>query len=188
MTALRRVIAARQLHPTGATVADGAGASTAAELLGSLSLQDSAAKPPHRQQPQQQQQSAVGGAQEACSGGVSAGVPPAPGGVLIDGSSGGGGGDSADADLAVTQGDMQAARGRVRPSGLREVALELPATRWADVGGLNAVKQQLQVPGPSEAFDCVWMCWNVGRCVPGSAAWVPQLLVLLCNSRGKMPH
>lgn len=182
MTALRRVIAARQLHLTGAAAASGAG--EAAELLGSLSLQDSAAEPPHQQQQQQSTNSPV---PEASISGVSAAVPPAPESVA-GGSSGDGGGESADVALAVTQGDMQAARGRVRPSGLREVALELPATRWADVGGLHAVKQQLQVPGPSEAFDCDWMCWNVGRCVLGSAAWAPQLLVLLCNSRGKMPY
>jgi hypothetical protein len=145
MTALRRVIAARQLHPTGAAAASDPGA--AAELLGSLSLQESAAEPP--QQQQRQQPSADGGAQGESSGRATAAVPPAPGDVSTSGGSGGGGGgDSADADLAVTQGDMAAARGRVRPSGLREVALELPATRWADVGGLHAVKQQLQVPGP----------------------------------------
>ena len=40
--------------------------------------------------------------------------------------------------------DFAAARARVRPSGLREVALELPRVRWADVGGHAAIKQRLQ--------------------------------------------
>ena len=135
MTALRRVITARQLHQKGAATTGGAGA--AAELLGSLSLQDSAAEPPHNQQ-----RPAEGAAAEASSIGVGAVVPPAHGGDWIGGANRG-----VDTALAVTQGDMQAARGRVRPSGLREVALELPATRWRDVGGLHDVKQQLQVPG-----------------------------------------
>ena len=47
--------------------------------------------------------------------------------------------------LAVSAADFAAARARVRPSGLREVVLQLPDTRWADVGGLDHVKQQLQV-------------------------------------------
>ncbi len=40
--------------------------------------------------------------------------------------------------------DFRAARTRVRPSGMREVALELPAVAWADVGGHARVKQRLQ--------------------------------------------
>ncbi len=44
----------------------------------------------------------------------------------------------------VTAADVRAAQTRVRPSALREVALELPATRWADVGGLAGVKQRLR--------------------------------------------
>lgn len=39
---------------------------------------------------------------------------------------------------------MRAAQTRVRPSAMREVALELPAVRWADVGGLADVKQRLR--------------------------------------------
>jgi len=43
----------------------------------------------------------------------------------------------------VTAADVRAAQTLVRPSALREQALELPAVRWADVGGLADVKQRL---------------------------------------------
>ena len=32
----------------------------------------------------------------------------------------------------------------MRPSALREVAVEVPRVRWSDIGGLQAVKQALQ--------------------------------------------
>lgn len=38
---------------------------------------------------------------------------------------------------------MRVAQTLVRPSALREQALELPAVRWADVGGLADIKQRL---------------------------------------------
>ena len=38
----------------------------------------------------------------------------------------------------------RAAETRVRPSALREVAVEVPRVRWADVGGLQSVKQALR--------------------------------------------
>ncbi|KAK9825828.1 hypothetical protein WJX81_000622 [Elliptochloris bilobata] len=47
-------------------------------------------------------------------------------------------------NLQVTAADMRAAQTRVRPSAMREVALELPAVRWDDVGGLAGVKQRLR--------------------------------------------
>jgi len=40
--------------------------------------------------------------------------------------------------------DFQAAQTRVRPSAMREVALELPKVCWGDVGGLDAIKQRLR--------------------------------------------
>ena len=46
--------------------------------------------------------------------------------------------------MQVTAADMRVAQTRVRPSAMREVALELPAVRWADVGGLADVKQRLR--------------------------------------------
>ena len=44
----------------------------------------------------------------------------------------------------MTAADFAAARPAIRPSALREVALELPRVRWADVGGLDDVKASLQ--------------------------------------------
>ena len=40
--------------------------------------------------------------------------------------------------------DFKAAQTRVRPSAMREVALELPRVAWGDVGGLEAIKQRLK--------------------------------------------
>ena len=40
--------------------------------------------------------------------------------------------------------DFRVAETQVRPSAMREVALEVPNVRWADVGGLEGVKQRLQ--------------------------------------------
>ena len=40
--------------------------------------------------------------------------------------------------------DFWAAEAQVRPSAMREVALEVLNVRWADVGGLEGVKQRLQ--------------------------------------------
>lgn len=46
--------------------------------------------------------------------------------------------------MQVTLEDFRAAQTRVRPSAMREVALELPKVRWEDVGGLGAIKQRLR--------------------------------------------
>ena len=46
--------------------------------------------------------------------------------------------------MQVALEDFQAAQTRVRPSAMREVALELPRVRWEDVGGLGAIKQRLR--------------------------------------------
>lgn len=40
---------------------------------------------------------------------------------------------------------LQAAETRVRPSAMREVALEVPNIGWDDVGGLDHIKQSLKV-------------------------------------------
>lgn len=50
-------------------------------------------------------------------------------------------GDDAD---RVTFADFLAARRRVKPSALREVAVEAPRVAWDDVGGHAAIKQQLR--------------------------------------------
>ncbi|GIL87376.1 hypothetical protein Vretimale_1697 [Volvox reticuliferus] len=44
----------------------------------------------------------------------------------------------------VTLGDFKTAETRVRPSGLREVAIEIPSVRWDDIGGMHSVKQALR--------------------------------------------
>mmetsp|Transcript_9348 Transcript_9348/g.28123 ORF Transcript_9348/g.28123 Transcript_9348/m.28123 type:complete len:1086 (-) Transcript_9348:370-3627(-) len=46
--------------------------------------------------------------------------------------------------LKVSAEDFASARARARPSALREVAVELPDTRWSDVGGLHGVKERLK--------------------------------------------
>lgn len=44
----------------------------------------------------------------------------------------------------VSMADFQAACAVVRPSALREVALEIPDVRWSDIGGLEDVKTRLR--------------------------------------------
>ena len=46
--------------------------------------------------------------------------------------------------MAVTQEHMKHALGTVNPSSLRETVVEVPNVSWADIGGLDEVKQQLQ--------------------------------------------
>ena len=48
------------------------------------------------------------------------------------------------ASRVVTLADFAAARRRVKPSALREVAVETPRVAWDDVGGHEAIKQQLR--------------------------------------------
>ncbi len=40
--------------------------------------------------------------------------------------------------------DLQYAKTRIRPSAMRELAVELPQVTWEDVGGLEVVKQRLR--------------------------------------------
>lgn len=132
----------------------GNGVAEAATSLGGLSLTEAPAAQPAGAAP------ASGTKQLSASGCVSGGAgdtapaaapsdPAAARSPLLGGSDGAA---AAVADpavtLAATPADFAAARVRVRPSGLREVALELPDTRWSDVGGLADVKQQLQVRQP----------------------------------------
>lgn len=53
------------------------------------------------------------------------------------------------ADLRVTGQDFQTALAEVVPSGLRELTVEIPETRWRDVGGL----------GPARAVLTEWLVW-----------------------------
>jgi transitional endoplasmic reticulum ATPase len=46
--------------------------------------------------------------------------------------------------LFVTHADFEAARQRVRPSAMREILVQIPDTRWTDVGGLDAIKDVLR--------------------------------------------
>ncbi|KAJ1734050.1 AAA+-type ATPase [Coemansia biformis] len=46
--------------------------------------------------------------------------------------------------LAVGYADAEAAMKVVRPSTMREVALEIPSVRWSDIGGQHATKQLLK--------------------------------------------
>ncbi len=45
--------------------------------------------------------------------------------------------------LRITQRDFKDSLKVVRPSALREVLIEKPTTKWADIGGLDMVKQEL---------------------------------------------
>lgn len=47
-------------------------------------------------------------------------------------------------ELRVTLEDLRAAENLVRPSAMREMAIEVPRVRWADIGGLEDVKQRLR--------------------------------------------
>lgn len=44
----------------------------------------------------------------------------------------------------VTMGDLQAAMAEVKPSAMREVAVDVPKVRWSDVGGMAEVKLKLK--------------------------------------------
>jgi transitional endoplasmic reticulum ATPase len=46
--------------------------------------------------------------------------------------------------MEVTMADFTEALGEVEPSGLRELAVEVPNVRWEDVGGLESIKIALQ--------------------------------------------
>eukprot|EP00831_Metopus_contortus_P029853 TRINITY_DN2452_c0_g1_i7.p1 TRINITY_DN2452_c0_g1~~TRINITY_DN2452_c0_g1_i7.p1 ORF type:complete len:483 (-),score=136.05 TRINITY_DN2452_c0_g1_i7:177-1625(-) len=46
--------------------------------------------------------------------------------------------------MAVTQEHFKYAQGTVNPSSLRETVVEVPNVSWADIGGLEDVKRQLQ--------------------------------------------
>jgi len=45
--------------------------------------------------------------------------------------------------LKITMGDFKEALKVVRPSALREVLIEVPNTKWEDIGGLDRVRQEL---------------------------------------------
>lgn len=47
-------------------------------------------------------------------------------------------------DARVSADDLRSALRRTRPSALREVAVEIPDTRWGDIGGKEEAKRQLR--------------------------------------------
>ncbi len=47
-------------------------------------------------------------------------------------------------DLRITAADFEESLKIVRPSAMREVLVETPNVRWADIGGLNNIKQDLK--------------------------------------------
>lgn len=46
--------------------------------------------------------------------------------------------------LSVTRSDFQKAKNLIKPSGLRELKVEVPSVDWEDIGGLDGIKQQLK--------------------------------------------
>ena len=46
--------------------------------------------------------------------------------------------------MKVTERDFKEALKQIEPSSLRDVAIEIPSTRWEEVGGLDRVKRSLQ--------------------------------------------
>ena len=57
--------------------------------------------------------------------------------------------------LAVTMDNFRFAMGKSTPSALRETVVEVPNTTWADIGGLESVKKELQVSGTVEAKSSI---------------------------------
>lgn len=62
--------------------------------------------------------------------------------------------DSVEQLPTLTPADFLAALPLVSPSGLREVAVEVPSVKWGDIGGMEGVKQSLRevrLPAPAPA-------------------------------------
>ncbi|GMH36902.1 hypothetical protein BSKO_04775 [Bryopsis sp. KO-2023] len=52
--------------------------------------------------------------------------------------------DAKNTPVVVSENDLKRAQTVIRPSAMREIAVEVPNVRWDDVGGLADVKQQLK--------------------------------------------
>lgn len=48
------------------------------------------------------------------------------------------------AGICITEADAHVALGRTGPSALREIAVDVPKVRWADIGGQGAAKQAMK--------------------------------------------
>ena len=66
-------------------------------------------------------------------------APLSPGSLPASASSS----SSSSSSLQLTHADFLSALKLVRPSSLRSVALDIPTTRWSDIGGQHRVKQRL---------------------------------------------
>ncbi|CAI5478449.1 unnamed protein product [Closterium sp. Yama58-4] len=53
-------------------------------------------------------------------------------------------GEGRERDQNLCDEDFEVARRRIRPSALREVAVEVPTVRWSDIGGLEGINQRLK--------------------------------------------
>lgn len=101
------------------------------------------------------------------------------------------------ATCSVTPDDFRVAELRVRPSALREAAVEVPQVSWDDVGGLAEVKAMLReavelpfthptamerlgasAPRGEQAWPC--MAW---QCLPGAFVGFSPFFILLAIRR-----
>ncbi|DBA03732.1 TPA: hypothetical protein N0F65_004149 [Lagenidium giganteum] len=51
---------------------------------------------------------------------------------------------ASEAGFEVTLGDLKQAMAGIRPSALREIAIDVPRVLWSDIGGQHMIKQQLK--------------------------------------------
>lgn len=56
----------------------------------------------------------------------------------------------------LTPADFRAALLLVSPSGLREVAVEVPSVKWGDIGGMEGVKQSLREVRCASPLELLW--------------------------------
>lgn len=73
-----------------------------------------------------------------------------------------------DAQLLISEEDVEATLKEVRPTAMREIFLEPPKVRWCDIGGQEEVKQRLR-----EAVE-----WPLTVCFPPT--FVSQVSFILC--------
>jgi hypothetical protein len=87
--------------------------------------------------------------------------------------------------------DLQYAKTRIRPSAMRELAVELHQVTWEDVGGLNDVKQRLgeAVTAQLEPHQGSRLSIKVASIVTGMVCGFPMSLGFTLKSflEGKNP-
>lgn len=103
--------------------------------------------------------------------------------------------ETADPSKIVTEAALRQAVGKVSPSALREVVIEVPSVKWMDIGGMEGVKQSLrEVNKPSfklvltglfftDLRDFVLRWWS-GRCCTPSCLprWASHLPRGCCST------